>query len=78
MQLLCSVAFSVGAAGFLLLLSPSLVSGHVSSGSSTSSLAPSPDPSLVLVNKCCEKFEIHVDNECQQVNETGESNRWKT
>ncbi|KPU72740.1 uncharacterized protein Dana_GF23058, isoform B [Drosophila ananassae] len=53
----------------LLLLSPSLASGHVSSGSSSSS-APSPDPSVVLVNKCCEKFEIHVDNECQQVNET--------
>ncbi|XP_034114647.1 probable G-protein coupled receptor Mth-like 5 isoform X2 [Drosophila albomicans] len=28
------------------------------------------DAGVVLVNKCCEKFEIHVNNTCQQVNET--------
>ncbi|XP_062126251.1 probable G-protein coupled receptor Mth-like 5 isoform X2 [Drosophila sulfurigaster albostrigata] len=28
------------------------------------------DANIVLVNKCCEKFEIHVNNTCQQVNET--------
>ncbi|XP_017062120.1 probable G-protein coupled receptor Mth-like 5 isoform X2 [Drosophila ficusphila] len=49
----------------LLTSQPLPVTSHVTSGAS-----PSTDPNLVLVNKCCEKFEIHVDNECQQVNET--------
>ncbi|XP_001359641.4 probable G-protein coupled receptor Mth-like 5 isoform X2 [Drosophila pseudoobscura] len=51
----------------LLLLVPSRAKAHISSGSS----GPAPaDPGLVMVNKCCEKFEIHVDSECQQVNQT--------
>ncbi|XP_020813667.1 probable G-protein coupled receptor Mth-like 5 isoform X2 [Drosophila serrata] len=52
----------------LLLAHPLRVTGHVS----TSAVSPGTgaDPHLVLVNKCCEKFEIHVDSECQYVNET--------
>lgn len=30
------------------------------------------DSGVVLINKCCEKFEIHVDTVCTQVNDTGE------
>ncbi|XP_043653177.1 probable G-protein coupled receptor Mth-like 5 isoform X1 [Drosophila teissieri] len=52
----------------LLSLSPLPASSHVTSAGSSQGL--SSDPHLVLVNKCCEKFEIHVDHECQQVNET--------
>lgn len=33
--------------------------------------AAADDANLVYVNKCCEKFEIHVDDICTQVNETG-------
>lgn len=55
----------------LLLAHPLRVGGHVSSSSAASPGATA-DPHLVLVNKCCEKFEIHVDSECQFVNETGE------
>ncbi|XP_041674703.1 probable G-protein coupled receptor Mth-like 5 isoform X2 [Drosophila eugracilis] len=51
-----------------LILNPLPVASHVTSGGSPSGI--SSDPHLVLVNKCCEKFEIHVDNECQQVNES--------
>uniref|UniRef100_A0A6P4E612 Probable G-protein coupled receptor Mth-like 5 isoform X1 n=1 Tax=Drosophila rhopaloa TaxID=1041015 RepID=A0A6P4E612_DRORH len=53
---------------FLLILRPLLVTSHVTSGGSPSKV--SFDPQIVLVNKCCEKFEIHVDGECQQVNKT--------
>lgn len=52
----------------LLSLNPLPVTSHVTSAGSSTAL--SSDPNLVLVNKCCEKFEIHVDHECQQVNET--------
>ncbi|XP_039491440.1 probable G-protein coupled receptor Mth-like 5 isoform X2 [Drosophila santomea] len=52
----------------LLSLSPLPASSHVTSAGSSTGL--SSDPNLVLVNKCCEKFEIHVDHECLQVNET--------
>ncbi|XP_032576959.1 probable G-protein coupled receptor Mth-like 5 isoform X1 [Drosophila sechellia] len=52
----------------LLSLSPLPVNSHLTSAGSSTGL--SSDPNLVLVNKCCEKFEIHVDQECHQVNET--------
>lgn len=61
----------------LLALLVALVCGHVANNSNSSissvplPLASSSDSNLVLVNKCCEKFEIHVNNSCQQVNETG-------
>lgn len=58
----------------LLSLNPLPVTSHVTSAGSSTAL--SSDPNLVLVNKCCEKFEIHVDHECQQVNETGKFNSW--
>jgi len=58
----------------LLISSPLPVTSHVSSGGSPAESTT--DPHFVMVNKCCEKFEIHVDGECQQVNETGESNSW--
>lgn len=35
------------------------------------------DPSLVFVYKCCEKFEIHVDGVCTQVNESGKATQKK-
>ncbi|XP_070072456.1 probable G-protein coupled receptor Mth-like 5 isoform X2 [Drosophila takahashii] len=53
----------------LLIFKPLPAASHVSSGGSPAGIA-SADPHLVMVNKCCEKFEIHVDSECQQVNET--------
>lgn len=59
----------------LLPLLGVLACGHVANNLNASSV-PLPlasDPNLVLVNKCCEKFEIHVNNSCQQVNETGKS-----
>ncbi|XP_032589716.1 probable G-protein coupled receptor Mth-like 5 isoform X1 [Drosophila mojavensis] len=47
------------------------VSAHVGNNSSIQAAVPvAHDPNLVLVNKCCEKFEIHVNNTCQQVNQT--------
>ncbi|EDV49456.1 probable G-protein coupled receptor Mth-like 5 isoform X2 [Drosophila erecta] len=52
----------------LLSLSPSPVNSHVTNAGSSPGL--SSDPHLVLVYKCCEKFEIHVDHGCRQVNET--------
>ncbi|XP_030376025.1 probable G-protein coupled receptor Mth-like 5 [Scaptodrosophila lebanonensis] len=39
-------------------------------GDSNTISSSTSDPNLVQVNKCCEKFEIHVDTVCQQVNET--------
>jgi len=52
-----------------------IVTAHVADSSSMQTTVPmaNNDPNLVLVNKCCEKFEIHVNNSCQQVNETGKS-----
>ncbi|XP_017468598.1 PREDICTED: probable G-protein coupled receptor Mth-like 5 isoform X1 [Rhagoletis zephyria] len=35
-----------------------------------SAAAAADDANLVYVNKCCEKFEIHVDGICTQVNES--------
>lgn len=64
----------------LLPLLAAIVCGHVANNSNSNissvplPLASSSDPNLVLVNKCCEKFEIHVNNSCQQVNETG---KWR-
>lgn len=61
----------------LLPLLAAIVCGHVANNSNSNissvplPLASSSDTNLVLVNKCCEKFEIHVNNSCQQVNETG-------
>lgn len=34
-------------------------------------LPGSEDEDIVLVNKCCEKFEIRIDSVCSQVNESG-------
>lgn len=34
--------------------------------------SPQPsDPNVVRVNKCCEKFEIIIDNQCAHVNQSG-------
>lgn len=32
------------------------------------------NPNAIKVNKCCEKFEILVNQRCANVNETGSSN----
>lgn len=56
----------------LSVLLAAAVSAHVANNSSIQAAVPvAHDPNLVLVNKCCEKFEIHVNNTCQQVNQTG-------
>jgi len=52
-----------------------VITAHVADSSSVETTVPmaNNDPNVVLVNKCCEKFEIHVNNSCQQVNETGKN-----
>lgn len=37
--------------------------------------ADTDDANLVFVYKCCEKFEIHVDGLCTQVNESGKARK---
>ncbi|XP_060647059.1 probable G-protein coupled receptor Mth-like 5 isoform X2 [Drosophila nasuta] len=60
---------------FLLVLLATLhavfvVGAHVADAPQLANNNNNNDASVVLVNKCCEKFEIHVNNTCQQVNET--------
>lgn len=39
----------------------------------TASYPQQNDPEVVRVNKCCEKFEVFIDNQCAFNNETGMS-----
>ncbi|XP_017848522.1 probable G-protein coupled receptor Mth-like 5 isoform X2 [Drosophila busckii] len=54
----------------VLMLWIALSAAHVVEKNNNEAAPAATDVNLVLVNKCCEKFEIHVNNICQQVNQT--------
>lgn len=51
---------------FLFLTLTLTLTLHLATGS-----PQKPDPNVIRVNKCCEKFEVLVDKQCTHVNQTG-------